>query len=188
MTITFRKFTASARLSEETTAYDTQVLFEGKPIGTCRNEGRGGLGHFRPHPGVDPERVDRAQAWASAQPVIEENGQQMVLSGKPIFFDGIEDYCDSLADETLAHKQVSAQVKRLLKTHILFINPDDTPGVLQAKQVWRPELEAALRKRHPNAIILNAMPVDEAITAFRDEQARQLAHESGQPKPRGMRP
>lgn len=188
MPITFRKFTASARLSRETTAYDTQVLFEGKPIGHCQNDGWGGMGHFTPKAEADQDLVSLAEAWARSQPILEENGEQMVIRGKPAFFEGIGDYCDHLADETLEHRQISAQVKRLLKTHVLFTCPDREPGVLQIKQAWSPALEPLLRQRHPKAIILNTMPVSEAIDAFKEEQLRQRAHQAAQPRARSMKP
>lgn len=190
MAITFRKFTASARLSEETTAYDTEVLFDGKHIGHCRNDGRGGMGFFVAKPGVDDATIEAAQAWARAQPILEVDGTQMEIRGQKAFFERIEDYCDHLADETLAHRQLASQIKRLLKTHILLIDPQGEPGVRKIKQAWGPHLKAAVLKRYPQATILNALPVEQAIEAAKNEQARQLAHECAPPRPqsRSMKP
>lgn len=167
MSLTFRKFSASARLSQESTAYDTQVLFDGTPIGTCSNEGRGGMGHFRPAAGVDADRVQQAEEWARQQPVQEADGSPMVYEGRVVHHEGIADYCDSLADRTLEEARLRRTLKRLLKSKVVFTNEKAKgPGVFQINCPWTKEFEPEFRKRYPDAIVLNELPFEAAMEAF----------------------
>lgn len=167
MSLTFRKFSASARLSQETTAYDTQVLFDKKLIGTCSNDGRGGMGHFWPEPGAGPDLVSRAEAWVNQQPVLDWDGTPIVRRGRTMYHQGIADYCDTLAAKTLADKQLRSSLQRLLKSKVVFTNEKAKgPGVFQINCPWTKEFEPEFRKRHPDAIVLNELPFEAAMEAF----------------------
>lgn len=189
MAITFRKFAASARLSQETTAYDTQVLFDKKLIGTCSNDGRGGMGHFWPESGAEPDLVSRAEAWANQQPVLDWDGTPMARGGQTMYHQGIADYCDTLADKTLADKQLRSSLQRLLKTHVLFTCEDTKgPGVFQIKRPWTKELEPHFRNKYPEAVVLNELPFGTAMKVF--ERQTRLAQDpsAGQVPPKAKSP
>lgn len=187
MTITFKRFHASARLSEETVAYDTDVLFDGKPIGSCRNEGRGGQGFFRAKADADPAVLEQAQAWACQQPYLEEDGSTATMDGKPLIVQSIDEYCDLLAERTLADKQEMAQVKRMLKKRAVFSDPARGGDIFSLQGVYTGErMKAAIEQRYPGAIVLNAIPIEQAIELFREQnrRARQQAATGGRkPKP-----
>ena len=172
MALTFRKFSANARLSEETTAYATDVLWKGKLLGHCRNDGRGGMGIFHRAEGVKPGAMEEALEWVKTQHYEEPDGSPSTHNGKILGFDHIEDYCDYLAGRQMAEKQLRQQAQRALKRHIVFEDPAAGPGLFQVNQVFHPAVVPALLKRHPQAVILNTLPMEEAIEKFRAEAIR----------------
>lgn len=180
MSIAFRSFTANARLSQETTAYDTKVMFQGKLLGTCRNDGRGGMGHFRQDDSTSPETMAAAEAWVKTQFYTEDDGTPLIIDGKAVSYDRIEDYCDALADQTLADRELATQCRRLLKKHVLLLDESTGPGILQINQPYQERLDAAIKKRHPNAVILNTLPLEQVMKAFRDEDTRRRHQEQAQ--------
>lgn len=172
MSITFRKFTASARLSEETVAYATDVLWKGKRIGHCRNDGRGGMGVFHRAEGARPEDVEAAQAWAKTQHYQDIGGDPVLFDGQVMGFDRIEDYCDYLAGREMEEKQLRQQLRRALKSRVVFEDPDQGPGLFEIKQAFHASLMPALLKRHPRAVVLNSLPPEQALERFRAEAVR----------------
>lgn len=183
--ITFKSFQSYERMSEETTAYDTKVFFEGKPLGTCSNRGTGGQGSFHRAEGVTQATLEKAHAWAVSQTYKEPDGSVSQLDGKPMQFDSIEDYCDYLAHETHENKMVLGQLKRSLKTKTLFIDPAREPGIYQLARVYSEALKTALEAKYPGATVLNALPMDKALDLYKQESVRmakaeQAAYEAKQ--------
>lgn len=184
MSLTFRKFSASARLSQETTAYDTQVLFDKKLIGTCSNDGRGGMGHFLPEPGAGPDLVSRAEAWVNQQPVLDWDGTPIARGGQTMYHQGIADYCDTLAAKTLADKQLRSSLQRLLKTNVLFVSGDaQKPGVLQIKRPWTEDFAPHLRNKYPEAVVLNELPIQDAMRMYKEQERLMAANAPNRSKP-----
>jgi hypothetical protein len=182
MSITFKRFHASARLSQETTAYDTDVLFLGKPIGTCRNDGHGGQGFFQASPGVDPNLLMAATQWARQQPYLERDGSPVIFQGGVLMVQGIDEYCDLLASETLNDKLEAAYVKRQLKANVLYTDPAKNNDLFQMRGKFDGATTVAqIQKRHPGAVVLNDLPFEEALKEYRDFGKRQAAAAKGIP-------
>lgn len=183
MAITFRKFTASVRLSQETTAYDTQVLFQGKLIGFCSNDGGGGMGRFCSTDKSDPELIQKAEEWACEQTIFEEDGRPMTHNGQIMKFQSLEDYCDSLASKTLADRQLRSSLQRLLKSNVLFVSEDaQKPGVLQIKRPWTEDLAPHFRNRYPKAVVLNELPIQDAMRVYEEQERLMAAKDRNRPK------
>ena len=190
MSITFKRFHASARLSEETVAYDTDVLFNGKPLGSCRNDGRGGEGYFHAHKDVTKETLEQANAWALSQHYRENDGSVANgPDGKPLMMGGIADFCDYLAEETLVQQQYTAAVKRKLKKNAFFTDPARPGEILALKNAYSgPDMKHAIEKRYLGAVVLNAIPLESAIEVFKanDERLRKAEAEArAAKKPKG---
>lgn len=176
MALTFKRFHGSERLSQETTAYDTDVLFNGRPLGSCRNDGHGGEGFFRPLPGVEASVLEQASAWAKTQVYLEIDGSPSLDHlNRPMRMDGIAEYCDYLADRTMSEKRVLATVKRQLKKHALFTDPARGGDVFALKGAYAGDAtKAAIEQRYPGAVVLNAVPLEQAVAAFQAQEVRQL--------------
>lgn len=191
MSITFKRFHASARLSEETVAYDTDVLFNGKPLGSCRNDGRGGEGYFHAHKDVPKETIEQANAWARSQHYRESDGSVALgPDGNPLTMGGIAEYCDYLAEETLVQQQYTAAVKRKLKKNAFFTDPARGGEIFALKNVSYsgPAMKDVIEKRYPGAVVLNALSVESAIEVFKanDERLRKAEAEAkAAKKPKG---
>lgn len=190
MSITFKRFHASARLSEETVAYDTDVLFNGKPLGSCRNDGRGGEGYFHVHKDVPKETIEQANAWARSQHYRESDGSVALgPDGNPLTMGGIAEYCDYLAEETLVQQQYTAAVKRKLKKNAFFTDPARGGEIFALKNAYSGlAMKDAIEKRYPGAVVLNALSVESAIEVFKanDERLRKAEAEAkAAKKPKG---
>lgn len=173
MSITFKKFQGSAALSQETAAYDTTVLFNGKAIGTCRNDGNGGEGFFREDRTVDPALIKQAEAWARTQHYTELDGSVAKgPQGEPMFMGGIAEYCDYLAEETISHKQMVSRIRRQLKKGILISDPARNGDIFQLSGTYTEALKPAIEKRYPGVTILNAVPIEQSVLLFKQQEVR----------------
>lgn len=173
MSITFKKFQGSAALSQETAAYDTTVLFNGKVIGACRNDGNGGEGFFREDRTVDPALIKQAEAWARTQHYTELDGSVAKgPQGEPMFMGSVAEYCDYLAEETISHKQMVSQIKRQLKKSILISDPARDGDIFALKGTYTEALKPAIEKRYPGVTILNAVPIEQAVLLFNQQEDR----------------
>ena len=184
MSITFKRFHGSDRMSQETTCYDTDVLFDGQPLGHCRNDGNGGQGIFHTKAGVDAKLVERAEAWAKQQIYRELDGSAALMDGKPMTMDSIDEYCDYLASETMDEKRIVAQVKRHLKSKALFLDPARDNDIISLKGAYTGQaMKEAIEKRYPGAIILNELPLEQAVSAFKAQAVKDEARAGAEPPP-----
>jgi hypothetical protein len=135
-------------LSEETTCYSATVYVNGKKAFAASNRGCGGADDYHV---FDEALFAAADAWAREQPS--------------------KTYCDMLITSDLeivignlldAH-MLAQEVKRLTKK-IAFINEGK---IFTINQKYIPELLPKIMARHPKAVVLNALPIDEAVAALR---------------------
>lgn len=174
MAITFKRFSGNERMSEETMCYATDVLFEGKPIGSCRNDGRGGEGFFQQASGVDEKLLERAADWVRQQVYREEDGSAATFDGKIMTMERIGEYCDYLACEVMNEKRVVSQVKRKLRTSVLFVDPARNNDIFAIKGPYKGQpMKQAIEQRYPGAVVLNDLPIDQAVAAFKAVSLRE---------------
>lgn len=188
MTITFKRFSGNDRMSEETTCYTTDVLFEGKLIGSCRNDGRGGEGFFQRDPKVGPDLLDRAEQWVREQVYREEDGSPAMFDGKIMAMERIGEYCDYLACEVMNEKRVVAQVKRKLRTSTLFVDPARNNDIFAIKGPYKGQpMKQAIEQRYPGATVLNELPVEKVVSAFKAVWQREAQAAKAQAEGPGKR-
>ena len=171
MAVTFKRFQSNERLSEETIAYATDVLFNGQKIGTCTNRGQGGQGIFHKDEKVGWDVVEEANAWAKGQPTKDVHGRQVVLdSGQALVSDNLEDYCDDVASLLHVNKVEAARLKRLMKANTVFLDPAEPGDLFQLKNASHsPEqMKAAVEKRYPGAVVLNGLGIEDALKRVRE--------------------
>lgn len=141
--------------SQETHCYQATLYIDGKKVGMVGNEGHGGPDFFYPD-----AKSDRAIFDAAEAEVAKEN-----CPGYD-FPNSIEIICGDLVNEWL----VTKDFKRLVARKALFTVPGEA-GLFQMgyKGKAKPDerLYAIVRERNPGAVVLNEMPVDEAVKIFR---------------------
>lgn len=154
--ITFKRFTANERLSQETLAFAADVYWQGRKIGNVSNNGHGGQALFHRTPGSDVADYREAESFARQQEMdIGEKGAPNLVKA-----DSLDEYLDWLACDVQAQKQQRAWLKRKLKSSVLFYDGEALKAIARP---WMPALEPLIRQRHAGAKILNAMPFEEAF-------------------------
>lgn len=151
MKITLSKIKYAAFASEETGCFEAVVLLDGVPSIHVRNDGGGGCDW---HDDIVKGSTKRLQEHAASLPEEETQYGKMQPS--------IETLVGGLLEQHLMLRDM----RRRLKNNVLFHND----GKLMACRLnggmlggTMEMLIAGVKKRHPNAKILNTMPEDEAI-------------------------
>lgn len=114
MSLGLKQFKHSASLSEETLAFDAVVTWEGRPIATARNDGRGGMTLLRPLQPGDYAPADLAAAKA-ANATREREYLQLTPDTVGQFGGDLEDWVDALAGREVAIARVQRSLTRTAK-------------------------------------------------------------------------
>ena len=86
------------------------------------------------------------------------------------------------------NKQELARLKRVMKNHTAFLDPAEPGEIFQLKTSHPPEqMKAAIEKRYPGAVVLNAFTPEEALQHVRDSDLlkENLAKPAAGKKPKG---
>lgn len=157
MKIELKSIKYAAFASEETNCYSAALYVNGKKVGTVGNEGRGGADTFH----GDHTAFQRADEWCKA------NLPKWAGYGGSMHDTDLEIHCADL----LAAHLASRDLKRILKSKIIFIKPADGQ-LYEIKHEGMPDHAATeILKRHPRATVLNLLPFDEALNLFRNKAA-----------------
>ena len=153
--------------SEETHCYNATLYVAGETWGEVSNEGRGGPDHFH---GVAGKSWDDIKALneriAAEYPKIDCTD----IGAPGDFLDqNLETVCGELVNEFL----VAKDLQRALKKAVLFYKakPEAKGAPLYEIKLkgkaWDARMEGLMQKNHPGAIILNALPIAEALPLYR---------------------
>lgn len=157
MKIELKSIQHSKFASEETNCYTASLYVDGTKIGTVKNAGQGGCDEFI----GDQAKYREADEWCKV------NLAKWNMGDSTEHDTDLEIYCGELFDNWLFEKDYRSTIR----TKVLFKYPDATgkAGVFQiaCKGKVTPDLIAAVKRREPDAIILNDMPLPEAVAAFR---------------------
>ena len=170
MTITLKDLKIHRGLSEETTAFDTKVLFDGKLIGHAYCRGCGDDAVFN---GPFVEQSPAAQAWVVLQPdligrsvarepwAIELRRQrgQPAIDAATINHPDIGSYVDELVERELSARDARKFYRRMAKTGSCSAY---VTGGFVSTSGDGPKAREAVLKKYPEAIILSGLSEDEA--------------------------
>lgn len=95
--VELRRVHYSARLSQETSAFDADVYIDGAKAGSISNDGHGGSSSAH----IDPAAFAKLKAFVDARPEYPSPWDATVM-----LKDGIEDYLDGLFEAWLAEQEV----------------------------------------------------------------------------------
>ena len=151
--VTLKKVSYSASLSEETSAFTADVYFDGKRIAYASNRGHGGPTDINAYEGQGP-KVAEAEAYAKTFP------HTGVIGGQAYDF-GMHSL-ESIVDDLLASYLTERDLKRLLKKTVGIVGTE----VRVIKAPYSPETAAAFRKQHPDVVLLNELPFEEALKRY----------------------
>jgi len=151
-------------MSEETNCYEANLYVDGVKIGTVSNRGTGGPDDFY----GDRTAFATADEWCKANlpPYTLDLGGE-THSGPT----DIEMHCANLLEEYIVTKDLKAAMKK----SALFTLPDES-GIYRTgykaqrgSKLKAPDeaLFAHVRQKHHGAVILNTLPISEAIAIYR---------------------
>jgi hypothetical protein len=166
MKIELKNVKYAAFASQETSCFEATVYVDGKKAGTADNNGRGGPTTVRPWP-----LAERINAYAATLPgtVTEyKNSDGSVFVMKQT--------AETIIDRLLSDFLIARDVKRTLKTCVVYISAKDGT-VRNSTKITPDQLARGLRdeemlKTRLNATrILNTRPVAEIVALLRAEAA-----------------
>lgn len=155
LAITLKRFQNYPRMSEETTAFNADIAYEGVTVGTAENDGHGGCTFVHLN---DKGRAIPAIVEASRLSEIDENSLTAIV--------------DELVEKTIHSKWVEKQRKRVekqLATTVLFNRKGDKDGSFRTYNLKgkSPAEVVAFAKQvagKPDVTrVLNLMPFEEAF-------------------------
>ena len=156
LAITLKRFQHYPRMSEETNAFNSDILYEGVTVGTAENDGHGGCTFVHLN---DKGRDIPALVEASRLSELDENSLLSIV--------------DDLVEKTIHSKWVEKQRKRVekqLATTVLFTRKGDKDGSfrtynLKGKSPAEVLLFAKQVAQKPDVTrVLNLMPFEEAFS------------------------
>lgn len=119
MNVQLKNIKFSEALSEETNAFTADLYIDGKKVGYCRNDGRGGCTDYYPY-GVnvqDRELIRKAEEHFKAMPKVKAEGYDFTYQPT------LESKIDDLFEDWLKAKE-QKKMERRMKTCILVGKPN----------------------------------------------------------------
>lgn len=157
--LTFQRFHTSARLSQETTAFDADVCWDGRLIGHARNDGGGGMAIFHRTEKATP--ADLAAAQAFAKDFVVDLGD-----GATSQCHCLEDYLDHLAGERALQDTQRAWLKRTMKAKTVYVFGHEVYAIKLPFAGNEARIRDNLAQKLPGAVVLNALPAAESEAKY----------------------
>jgi hypothetical protein len=158
--ITLKNIKYAAFASEETHCYSASVYFDGKRVGTVKNDGHGGADYQYPE---DKDGWDEMGKYIATLPEITTT-----FGGEAGFtlIQDLELICGDLVNDFL----VTKDLKRALSKKVLF-KKKGSDGVFETKGARnKATLEhwvTQIAEREDTTEVLNLLPIDKALEIYR---------------------
>ncbi len=154
MKLELKSIQYSSFASQETSCYQAKLYVDGKPFATVGNEGRGGCDYQHSLTKQDKafyDKLEEINTYLKTLPKIKSP-----WSDNDEFDVDLEIWCG----EELSKWKCSKTLRRSLKKGTLFQDGDKLyplKGFFESSEI---------KKHKPNAIILNDLPFDKALSIF----------------------
>lgn len=157
--VTLKAVKYSASLSQETAAFTADVIFDGKRIAHAHNNGCGGMTLVSPYDGKGSDVAEAERYVAQFQNICGKHDFGMHT---------LDSMVDSLLDDYLIRRDLT----KLLKSKTAGVVGADIRAM---RAPYSPATVAAFHKLHPGALILNAIPFEDALKVYKAENADRIA-------------
>ena len=131
MKIELKRIEFSERLSEETNAFTADIWCDGKKVGICKNDGRGGCTDYYGFEKYHSDDIKRMEDYCKTLPPIvytqENEGFDMTLDMN------LEHYIDNLFEDWLKEKENKKLLKKMEKGLLISKNPKFTYSIITWK-------------------------------------------------------
>ena len=98
--------------SDETNCFQGDIFLNGKKVGTCHNDGRGGCTDYRGIERHETEDIKRMEEYCKTLPPIEFEGYKGTMSSIDMT---LEHYLDHLLEDWLNKKEEKKKLKNFSK-------------------------------------------------------------------------
>ncbi|MBP8176360.1 MAG: hypothetical protein KAX77_01225 [Xanthomonadales bacterium] len=148
-------------LSEETIAFDADVMLDGEKIGTATCRGHG-----------DQALVRTRIAYASLDTIAraETPSANRIESyrsyGLETAFKSIEDVVEALVADECDRRETERLAKRIAKRMLTATYFRTPGGTVRTLNIVGDRAEALINAKYPGATILNKLPINEAVRAM----------------------
>jgi hypothetical protein len=107
--------------SEETHCFQANIYLNGKKVGHCQNDGKGGCTSYNRYPNVDYQEIQEMEKYCEALPpiVYESN---LYKDGKYTIKMNLEHYLDNLLDDYFKDKETAKMTKKMDKAILIGNN------------------------------------------------------------------
>lgn len=162
MKIELKKIKHMKSMSEETPCYSAEVWVDGKLICHVGNHGQGGCDEQRPiYKKTTNKDIERVNEWLKAN----HPPSTYIAGGKEHSMAvDLELYCHFALDEWEDRKRLKALLKR---TVVFKLGKDVRSYKGKLEGVQRAHAITETLRKHPEAVILNNLPEDEALKLFK---------------------
>jgi|JFJP01.1.fsa_nt_gi copper chaperone CopZ len=117
MKIELKRISFNERMSEETNCFSADLYIDGKKVGSCKNDGRGGCTNYGGNSTADYDIIKEAEAYCKTLPKVKSSFDNFE------FEQSLESVIDELLEEYLKAKEKS-KVQKLMEKAILWGVPD----------------------------------------------------------------
>lgn len=107
MKIELKKISVNLRMSEETTMFIADLYINGKNVGQCKNDGRGGNTDYRGFTKENNELIREAEAYCKTLPKVKYGDMEWEQT--------LEGVIDDIVYEHIKAKEDMRETKKLLK-------------------------------------------------------------------------
>jgi len=113
MKIELKKISFSERMSDETNCFIADLYIDGKNVGSCNNDGRGGCTNYGGNSKADNVLIAKAEKYCKALPKVKYNDMEWEQS--------LEGVIDDLLDAHLKAKDLQKFNKKMQKKYSMAI-------------------------------------------------------------------
>lgn len=117
MKIELKKISFNERMSEETNCFIADLYIDGKKVGYCKNDGRGGCTDYNGNTSEDNKVLREAEAYFKTLPKVKS--KEFNFEYQP----SLEGVIDDLLEKHLIEK-AEKKMQKLMETAIVFGEPD----------------------------------------------------------------
>lgn len=162
MELSLKSIKHSDWASEETYCYRANLYVDGKPFAMVSNDGHGGCDTVYPHPKSQYEngkewriKLEEVEDYFKTLPKTDVGKYDWCPEG---FSQSLETWCSEQVTDFLYKKDM----QRVMRTKHLFKTSEGLFEIRHEVKVAR------IMRDHPDAIILNDLPIDEALAIYKE--------------------
>jgi len=165
MDITVKNLKIAEFASEETLCFEATVYVDGVRSFTAHNDGRGGPNYYHALPnkrGKSLKAIKDVTDYAKTLPLVQSSIED---EDDPSGYFTYSPNIHHLVDAAVEAAQLERELKRVLRKVAIFKDGQIYTYNIAAAKL--PQYEDSIRKKEPDAVILNTIPLSESVAIYK---------------------